>query len=220
VTTAVLKVVLHCQGCMDKIHKTVMKTKGEVIVPLSLNPVPLRVTVPLTPKTDIKLIINGSEIIDKKTIWLIVGVSSMEVDKQKELVSVKGTMDAKALAQSLMDKLKRQVVVVQPKKEKEGEGEKKDGDGGGGKKKGGGGGGGDGGQEEAGGGGVKGDQGNKMITAPPGYGNIGYGNGYPYPPYPYGNGHGYGYGHGGFVEDHLHAPQMFSDENPNACSIM
>ncbi|KAE8037778.1 hypothetical protein FH972_010340 [Carpinus fangiana] len=180
VTTAVLKVVLHCQGCMDKIHKTVMKTKG---------------------------------------------VSSMEVDKQKELVSVKGTMDAKALAQSLMDKLKRQVVVVQPKKEKEGEGEKKDGDGGGGGKKkgGGGGGGGDGGQEEAGGGGggVKGDQGNKMnqmIMAPPGYGNIGYGNGYPYPPYPYGNGHGYG--HGGFVGDHLHAPQMFSDENPNACSIM
>lgn len=154
----------------------------------------------------------------------------MEVDKQKELVSVKGTMDAKALAQSLQDKLKRQVDVVLPKKEKAGEGEKKDdGGGGGGKKKGGGG---DAGQEEAGGGGnAKGDQGNKLIMAPSGYGNIGYGNGYPYP---YENGHGYGhggfvggdhlpahgYGHGGFVGDHLHAPQMFSDENPNACSIM
>lgn len=34
-TTAVLRMVLHCQGCMDKIHKTVMKTKGEVIVPLT-----------------------------------------------------------------------------------------------------------------------------------------------------------------------------------------
>jgi len=138
-------------------------------------------------------------------MWLIVGYQSMEIDRQKELVCVKGTMDAKALAQSLNEKLKRQVDVVQPKKEKEG-GEKK-------------GGGGDGGQEEAN---AKVDQGNKMIMALPGYGNIGYGNGYGYPPYGPGpgHGHGYGYGHGGFVGEHLHAPQMFSDENPNACSIM
>jgi len=163
------------------------------------------------------MLINGSEIIDKTT-WLIVGYQSMEIDRQKELVCVKGTMDAKALAQSLRKKLKRQVDIVLLKEEKEGEeGEKKDGDGGGGGKKGGGGG--DGGQEEAN---AKVDQGNKMIMALPGYGNIGYGNGYGYPPYGPGpgHGHGYGYGHGGFVGEHLHAPQMFSDENPNACSIM
>lgn len=29
VTTAVLKVGLHCQGCIEKILKTVSKTKGE-----------------------------------------------------------------------------------------------------------------------------------------------------------------------------------------------
>jgi len=163
------------------------------------------------------MLINGSEIIDKTT-WLIVGAQSLEIDRQKELMRVKGTMDAKALAQSLRKKLKRQVDIVLLKEEKEGEeGEKKDGDGGGGGKKGGGGG--DGGQEEAN---AKVDQGNKMIMALPGYGNIGYGNGYGYPPYGPGpgHGHGYGYGHGGFVGEHLHAPQMFSDENPNACSIM
>ncbi len=32
VTTAVLKVALHCQGCIEKINKTVFKTKGEVII--------------------------------------------------------------------------------------------------------------------------------------------------------------------------------------------
>jgi len=125
------------------------------------------------------MLINGSEIIDKTT-WLIVGAQSLEIDRQKELMRVKGTMDAKALAQSLRKKLKRQVDIVLLKEEKEGEeGEKKDGDGGGGGKKGGGGG--DGGQEEAN---AKVDQGNKMIMAPPGYGNIVCGNGYGYPPPP------------------------------------
>ncbi|XP_062157548.1 heavy metal-associated isoprenylated plant protein 3-like [Alnus glutinosa] len=192
VTTVIFKLVLHCLGCIDKIKKTVEKAKG---------------------------------------------AQSLEIDRQKELMRVKGTMDAKALAQSLRKKLKRQVDIVLLKEEKEGEeGEKKDGDGGGGGKKVGGGG--DGGQEEAN---AKVDQGNKIIMAPPGYGNIVCGNGYGYPPYvhvhlhghgygygngngygypPNGHGYGYGYGHGGFVGEHLHAPQMFSDESPNACSIM
>lgn len=32
VTTAVLKLGLHCQGCIEKIHKIVSKTKGEAII--------------------------------------------------------------------------------------------------------------------------------------------------------------------------------------------
>ncbi|CAM8982800.1 unnamed protein product [Rhodiola kirilowii] len=46
------------------------------------------------------------------------------------------------------------------------------------------------------------------------------------PPQPgYGYGYGYGYNVGpGYpsypIQQNLHAPQMFSDENPNACSVM
>ncbi|KAJ6765506.1 HEAVY METAL-ASSOCIATED ISOPRENYLATED PLANT PROTEIN 6 [Salix purpurea] len=81
------------------------------------------------------------------------GVHERVLDKQKELVTVKGTMDVKALAETLKSRLKRAVDIVPPKKEKEKEKEKeggKDGEnaagGGGGKKKGGGG---NGGQDAA-----------------------------------------------------------------------
>ena len=46
----------------------------------------------------------------------------MAIDKEKEMVTVKGTMDVKALAENLMEKLKRRVEVVPPKKDKEGGG--------------------------------------------------------------------------------------------------
>ncbi|KAI9193961.1 hypothetical protein LWI28_001765 [Acer negundo] len=177
VTTAVLKVVLHCQGCIEKIHKLVSKFEG---------------------------------------------VKDMSVDKQKDLITVKGTMDVEALTECLKDRLKKPVEIVPPKKEK---GEKEsngggDNNGGGGKKKnkGGGGGGnggdGDGGQKveegSGGGGGVK-IEGNRMeYMVPPGYG-YGYGYGYQFPVYDYGYPAG---------QMHAPAPQMFSDENPNACSIM
>ncbi|KAF5751569.1 mediator of RNA polymerase II transcription subunit 12-like [Tripterygium wilfordii] len=142
----------------------------------------------------------------RKIVTKTKGVKEMSMDKQKELLTVKGTMNPKALAENLKERLKRPVEIVPPKKE-----EKKDGgdehnggngNGGGGKKKkisG------NGGQEdESGGGGGPIMEGNKkehMIQ--PGFA-FGYGYGYEYPPYPV----------------HLHAPQMFSDENPNACSIM
>ncbi|KGN64800.1 heavy metal-associated isoprenylated plant protein 3 [Cucumis sativus] len=189
VTTAVLKVPLHCQGCIEKIQRVTTKFKG---------------------------------------------VQEMSVDKQKDSVMVKGTMDVKALIGSLSERLKRTVEIVPAKKEKEkekdnnkkegggGGDEKKDsttgdGDGngnGGGKKKkkGGNGGGGDG--EEGGGGGGK-MEGNKMEYM--GMGGIGYGYGYGYG---YGMNTGYGYGPSGIVGENLHAPQLFSDENPNACFIM
>nr|GMD20369.1 heavy metal-associated isoprenylated plant protein 3-like [Ipomoea batatas] len=169
VTTAVLKMNLHCEGCIQKIYKIVSKTKG---------------------------------------------YHEMKLDRQKEVVTVTGAMDMKALAENLKKHLKRDVEIVPPKKEGGGGGEKKEkgaGGGnekgndkgkGGGKKEGGGGGGGDGekNKEEAA---------NKMQVQ----------LGYPYQgPYPYMYGPGY-------VQDQMyynypHAPQMFSDENPNACSVM
>ncbi|KAA0051833.1 heavy metal-associated isoprenylated plant protein 3-like [Cucumis melo var. makuwa] len=191
VTTAVLKVPLHCQGCIEKIQRVTTKFKG---------------------------------------------VQEMSVDRQKDSVMVKGTMDVKALIGSLSERLKRPVEIVPAKKEKEKEKENNKNEGGGGddkkdsptgdgdgngngngngggkkKKKGGNGGGGEG--EEGGGGGGGKMEGNKMEYM--GMGGIGYGYGYGY-----GLNTGYGYGPGGLVGENLHAPQLFSDENPNACFIM
>lgn len=143
----------------------------------------------------------------------------MSVDKQKELVTVKGTMDAKALTENLKEKLRRPVEIVPPKKDKEKEKQEKEsndnGGGGGGKKKKGGDAGGNGGQEAEGGK----MEGNKMeyVGMIPG---AGYGFGYQYPMPPMMPMHGvyeYGYPVGG---PPMHAPQIFSDENPNACSVM
>ncbi|OAY38079.1 heavy metal-associated isoprenylated plant protein 3 [Manihot esculenta] len=134
------------------------------------------------------------------------GVQEMALDKQKETVTVKGTMNVKALTEALRDKLKRPVEIVPPKKEKEaGGGGNKDGEnggGGGGKKKNKGG----EGQDNAGGGEAAAAkmEGNKMEYAMqpgfgygpgPGFGYVGqpvpaYGNGYMGQPMPmYGNGY-------------------------------
>lgn len=175
VTTAVLKVPLHCQGCIGKIHKVVSKTKGYI---------------------------------------------EMSIDKNKDLVTVKGAMDMKLLADVLKQKLKRAVEVVPPKKDGgDGGGEKKGK--GGGEKKGKSGGGNDGEGKGGGGGGEKKGKGG---GGDDGDGNDGGGGkaeafmmenhggpiGYPYPQYAYGSGYA----------DLVHAPQLFSDENPNACSVM
>ncbi|KAJ8543902.1 hypothetical protein K7X08_025520 [Anisodus acutangulus] len=190
ITTAMLKVHLHCQGCIQKIYKIVTKSKG---------------------------------------------YKEMKIDKQKDLVTVTGSMDMKELAAMLKKHLKKEVEIVPQKKEG---GEKKEkggsdggenGKGGGGKGKGKGGEGGGEGKgkvkDEAGGGGG-GFGGGEMIMAS----NVVNGMqhqvqfGYPYP---------YMYGPVGSVEPvypgdqfqnpfpvSVHAPQLFSDENPNACSVM
>lgn len=149
--------------------------------------------------------------------WCTAGVQNMVIDREKDTVTVKGTMEVKALVGNLMKRLKRKVEVVPPKKEngekKSGEKEgaaDKEGNGGTKKKKGDGGGG--------GGDKVKEDQGKekmkqtKMEPLAPAYGPL------------YGCGYGYGYGgdyyYGPVYMEQLHAPQLFSDENPNACSIM
>ncbi|CAN4120357.1 unnamed protein product [Withania somnifera] len=170
ITTVVLKVHLHCQGCIQKIYKIVTKFKG---------------------------------------------YKEMKVDKQKDLVTVTGSMDMKELAEMLKKHLKKEVEIVPPKKEA---GEKKEKGGGGsdnGK-----------GKEkmkmkmkdelDVGGGGEMMRMGSNIGNGlqmmhqqvqfgylyPYMYGPVG--SVYPTDPYPVS----------------IHAPQLFSDENPNACSIM
>ncbi|KAK6144369.1 hypothetical protein DH2020_021189 [Rehmannia glutinosa] len=152
-TTAVFKVHLHCDGCIQKIYKTVTKTKG---------------------------------------------YQEMKIDKQKDLVTVTGAMDMKALAENLQKQLKKAVEIVPPKKD----GEKKEKGGGGDK-------GNTGGEAGGGDGGDGKMEANKMqaqlgaFQYPFTPGPVIVGDQLHYNPYPV-----------------YHAPQMFSDENPNACSVM
>ncbi|KAE9445862.1 hypothetical protein C3L33_22225, partial [Rhododendron williamsianum] len=140
VTTAVMKLNLHCEGCIQKLCKAVAKTKG---------------------------------------------YHDMSIDEQKNQITVKGAIDMKALAESLKMKLRKPVEIVPPKKEK---------DGGGGEKK-------EKGEKGRG-------QGGEILQWPH---LVQYG--YPDPQYV----NGYGSGYPGEL---FHAPQIFSDENPNACSVM
>lgn len=188
VTTAVLKVHLHCQGCIQKIYKIVTKFKG---------------------------------------------YKEMKIDKQKDLVTVTGSMNMKDLAETLKKHLKKEVEIVPPKKEKEG-GDKKEkgGDAGGENGKGG-----NGGGKGKGKGGEGNGDGKGKVKAEVGGGDAGFGGGemmmgsngmqmmqqqvqfgYPYP-YMYGP----VYPADQFQNPYpvsVHAPQLFSDENPNACSVM
>ncbi|KAL0370100.1 UNVERIFIED_CONTAM: Heavy metal-associated isoprenylated plant protein 3 [Sesamum angustifolium] len=158
VVTAVLKVNLHCDGCIQKIYKTVTKTKG---------------------------------------------YQDIKIDTQKDLVTVTGSMDMKALAELLQKQLKKDVEIVPQKKD----GEKKE-KGGGDKGKSGG----EGGEAGDGGGDDK-MEGNKMQAQPVGY---------PYP-FMYGPsivGDQFHYNPYAVGPYQYHAPQIFSDENPNSCSVM
>ncbi|KAJ1295434.1 hypothetical protein BS78_01G223800 [Paspalum vaginatum] len=192
--TVTLKIRLHCEGCIDRIKRRIYKIKG---------------------------------------------VKDVTVEAAKDLVKVTGTMDAAALPAYLRDKLSRDVEVVAAGKkdgggDKKGDDSKDKGAGGGDKKK------------DGGGGDEKKDKDKSasasvaptpmadagMYQMPPPYGYA------PYPPAPAGY---YGaHHHAGFYPNaagaqyppppapptypygaaHLHAPQMFSDENPNACSVM
>ncbi|KAK4773647.1 hypothetical protein SAY87_028666 [Trapa incisa] len=172
VMTAVLKLRLHCMGCILKIYKIASKIKG---------------------------------------------VDSISIEKEKELVTVTGTMDVKSLVESLEERMKKKVEIVSPKKEKDGGG------GGGGNKS----------TAEVGGG--KKDKkkaGELDDGAEAAYGRMlggsmmGHYLGLPMVPtygpmYSPAAGHGYPYAYPyAYPENNLHAPQMFSDENPNACSVM
>lgn len=126
----------------------------------------------------------------------------MTIDNEKETITVKGTMDVKSLVEDLTKRLKRKVEVVPPKKDKEG---KEASNNGGGKKK-----------KKGSGGDNDDDDDDKAILMEqikreivvPAYG------------YDYEYGNGYNYYGTVYCIEHLEAPQMFSDENPNACSVM
>lgn len=204
-STVVLKIPLHCDGCMHKIKRIISKIDGvELVVP----------------------------------------------DAQKDLVTVKGTMNVKELTPHLKQKLKRSVDIVPPKKDDNKGGEKKQDKGGDKKEKEGGGDKNEGGSEKKKDGDSKAADGSKSVVEVNKYEHYGY-NPYTYtmPMYnqsysnqDYGvstsSSSSYGYVNEGYVNhgyvveynhmpppppsyypDH-HTPQMFSDENPNACSIM
>ncbi|XP_074588429.1 heavy metal-associated isoprenylated plant protein 3-like [Curcuma longa] len=174
VTTVVLKIRLHCDGCIQRIKRRISKIKG---------------------------------------------VEEVTVDAANDLVTVKGTMDVKTLPDVLKEKIKRSVEIV-PSKKEEGGGEKKEEEKKSGPKdkakK----------EEEKGGDKKEKDEGKKQeaMAAPPPAAQaaaaatmttaVAEANRMDYypPSYPYA---GYGY-----RIEMVHAPQMFSDENPNACSIM
>ncbi|KAF8006052.1 hypothetical protein BT93_K0368 [Corymbia citriodora subsp. variegata] len=198
-STVVLKINLHCAGCVKRIKKRVAKVKG---------------------------------------------VESVTVDDSKDLVIVKGTMEANGLAPYLRDKLKRSVEVVPPKKE-EAAADKKEkpasGDGGG--------------EKDGGGKGKKKEEGKEESNVVnidvkkmehggyPAQPITSYWNNAPtyaagpshtMQPYqihhvdPYyqeglfsSGAHAMPYSNNGYVMDpRVNAPQIFSDENPHACSIM
>lgn len=205
-STIALKIRLHCEGCIQKMRSKILKFKG---------------------------------------------VSTVAFDMAKDLVTVVGTMDTKALVPYLSEKFKRPVDVIAPAKKDDGAGAKKDDKkaaaGGGEKKDGGGdkkeekkegkkeaalGSGGGEKKEAAAAGGGGGAIVNKMEHS-----------GYPYAAstsYWYDPGHVYnhnkfvmeaqehqahvsqGYGNYNYAMpmEHYPEPQMFSDENPNGCSVM
>ncbi|CAL5424163.1 unnamed protein product [Camellia sinensis] len=72
VTTALMKLDLHCFECIEKIKKIITKTRG---------------------------------------------YHGMSIDNQKKQITVKGTMNMKALADALKEKLKKPVEIVPPKKQ-------------------------------------------------------------------------------------------------------
>ncbi|GMI81884.1 HEAVY METAL ASSOCIATED PROTEIN 53, EAVY METAL-ASSOCIATED ISOPRENYLATED PLANT PROTEIN3 [Hibiscus trionum] len=192
-------------------------------------------------KVQLKCQCQGCILKIRRIVFEAKGVHELKVDTQKELVTVKGTMDVKALAEALKDKLKKNVEIVPPpKKEKE---SNKDGGNDGGNSGGGGGGkknkkGGNGGNDansnaatDGGGGGKNKTEGNRMgfMAQPeygygytpcyPGYGQPGYGYYYGHP-LPHGYGHCYP-GYGPNYPVFVHPPhQMFNDENANACAIL
>ncbi|KAE8711178.1 AMP-dependent synthetase and ligase family protein isoform 1 [Hibiscus syriacus] len=70
-------------------------------------------------KVQLKCQCQGCILKIRKIVSETKGVHELKVDTQKEMLTVKGTMDVKALAEALKDKLKKNVEIVPPKKEKD-----------------------------------------------------------------------------------------------------
>lgn len=158
----------------------------------------------------------------KRVIKKIKGVQEVNIDSEKDLVMVKGTMDIKKLTPYLIDKLKQNVEVVPSKKDNEG-GEKKGKEGDKDKK-----------EKESSGSEIvnkmeyNGYSANTFYAMPMQYQshmNQDYGATMYDPRYAQ-TGYVVEYGHQPqYVPPpppaiYLNAPQLFSDENPNGCFIM
>lgn len=142
----------------------------------------------------------------------------MKIEREKNLVTVTGAMDMTALAQMLKKHLKKDVEILPPKKEAE----KKDKSGGEKQKNGN-----DKGKSGGAGAGKKGEDGGGKDGNEQKEGNraqlqIGCPNPNPYPyPCVYGEGIvGEQFFYNPYPYGPYHAPQLFSDENPNACTVM
>ncbi|KAL5786917.1 hypothetical protein ACOSP7_003866 [Xanthoceras sorbifolium] len=69
----------------------------------------------------LKVALNSRGCINKinKLVWGFEGVTEMSMDMERQLVTVKGTMDSEALTEYLKDTLKRPVEIVPPTKDDE-----------------------------------------------------------------------------------------------------
>lgn len=148
------------------------------------------------------------------------GVEKVTIDTDKDQITVKGTMDVNALAPYLTGKLKRTVELLPSKKNGGGESKKEKGGGDGKKEKGGGSDKKDKAEEKGGGGGDSSGDGEKKKKK----NKDGNGGGEVVKMMEMNKMEHYGGGgylpYGGYQYEIVHAPQIFSDENPNACSIM
>ncbi|XP_026415396.1 heavy metal-associated isoprenylated plant protein 3-like [Papaver somniferum] len=218
VVTVVLKIRLHCEGCITKIRKIITKYKGVQEVKID----------------------NTKDLVTVKGTMDVKSLTPYLKEKLKRSVDI--VPPPAAAAPKKDDGGKKEGGGGGEKKEGGGGGgEKKDG----GEKKNvevkAAAGGGDGNKKvdqapaQAG----KAEVGINKMDYYAGQGGYGYANGYGFNPgygaapayaFPgpvYGSGPGVGYSQGpgygpgpGYVVEYVHAPQIFSDENPNACSVM
>ncbi|OIW05145.1 hypothetical protein TanjilG_02618 [Lupinus angustifolius] len=226
----VLKLDLHCEGCVMRIEKAVRHFEGVEDVKANMSSNELTVIgkvdsamlrdklakktrkkieiITVVLKTGMNCVCDGCIQKVHKLILKVKGVESASFGGNKESVTVEGTMNAEELVSYMNKKMKRKVEVVQPKKE-----EKKEGGGESGEKE---------NKEEENGRGEMEGEAEFIKIDHHGY-DCGYNGHFMYPQ----NNNNNGY-EGSMVEPlpfimlpqiYPH-PQMFSDENPNACSVM
>ncbi|KAJ6818852.1 heavy metal-associated isoprenylated plant protein 3-like [Iris pallida] len=208
-----MKIRLHCDGCIQRIRKTILKYKGVESVTIDSQ----KDLVTVTGTMDAGSLVPYLKDKLKRSVDVVASAKKDDGgagggEKKEKGGNAGGEKKEKGGGGGGGDG---------EKKEKGkgdgaggGDGEKKEkgkGDGGGGDKKK------EGGygekkKEKEGGGGGGGEKKEAVAATTMEANKMEY-----YGTYGYGNGNGYG---NGYHMEMVHAPQMFSDENPNACSIM
>ncbi|KAK8621816.1 hypothetical protein V6N13_081248 [Hibiscus sabdariffa] len=213
-SAVVLKIRTHCDGCIHKIRKIIFKFDGVESVEVDGG----KDLVSVKGTMEVKSLVAYLKQKLRRNVDVVVVPPKKDdvADKKDNEEKQKEDADADAAAAENKEEKK------EDNKKNEGGGEEKKEDGGGEKKKE------EGGGEEKKKESIDGET--KMEVSKMEY------HGYGYPPQPmywsdgglsYQNHHHQDYGymvsHPGYMIDlrhSLHAPQMFSDENPNACSVM